>query len=131
MTYSTEFVDHDRGIVHIGSGVVTGDELIEAAKEDRRIEARARHLKHILVDFTDATELKVTAAEIRRVVDEEMVTAALAPGVAVAVAAPKDFEFGMARLWQSLVDDTGWNARIFRSRLEAETWLAEEIARHP
>jgi hypothetical protein len=47
------------------------------------------------------------------------------PNMLVAIAAPRDYAFGMARMWQAFVEDTGWNTAVFRSRAAASDWLRE------
>ena len=39
--------------------------------------------------------------------------------VAVAIVAPRDAIYGMARMWEILVEGTGWDIRIVRLRDEA------------
>jgi hypothetical protein len=128
MPYTTEFVDEGTGVINVGSGIVTGLELITAAIEIHRVEERARRLTHGLTDLTDVQELRVTPDEIKRVAVENHITASLAlPGAVVAIVAPRDHPFGMARMWEALVDDTSWKTHVFRTRAEANAWLREAV----
>ena len=42
----------------------------------------------------------------------------------LAVIAPRDLLFGMARMYEMLRDDSPVEVRVFRERDEAESWLA-------
>lgn len=41
------------------------------------------------------------------------------------------FQYGLARMFGSLVEFSGWEFRIFREVHEAEHWLVEEEAKSP
>jgi len=110
MSYTTEFIDDGRGVLHVGTGVVHGDEIHAGAMEDHRVEARARALRFGLVDLTDVTELRITSEDVRAIAAESHITARLAPHVSVAIVAPRDSIYGMARMWEILVEGTGWTS---------------------
>jgi hypothetical protein len=42
---------------------------------------------------------------------------------AVAIVAPSDLAFGIARMWEAFAEVTRWNTHVFRSRAEADPWL--------
>lgn len=125
MPYTTEFIDDGTGVLHVGSGIVSSGEIVAGSHEVQSDEARARRLTHGLVDLTDVTELHVTAADMRIIAQASKRTAKFMPRGAVAIVAPRDYIFGMARMWESLVDEDGWTTRVFRDRAEAEAWLRE------
>ena len=123
MPYQVEFVAGGTGIHLTGAGTVLGAEIVAGAFEAHRDEARARGLRYGLVDLTELTVLQITTEEIRDTVAEDRVTAALAPGIFVAIVAPRDYVFGMARMWQAFAEVTGWETAVFRDRAEAIEWL--------
>ena len=127
MAYSTEYTSDGLGVLHRGEGVVTGAEIIAGAAEHHRLEERARKLRYGVVDFSDVKELQVSAAEVNAIADEDRMTASLTPHVVVAVIAPLDHAFGVSRMWETLMDATKWNTRIFRDRDEALAWLRKQI----
>jgi hypothetical protein len=127
VSYSTEFVEG--GVIHVGTGVVDGAEIIAAAIEEHRLEDRARRLRFGLVDLTDVTDLQVTSEHVRRIALENLTLAKLTPGAVVAVAAPSDVAFGMARMWQTFASRTGWQILIVRSKAAATEWLRGRLGR--
>ena len=127
MAYSTEYTLDGLGVIHRGEGIVTGADVIAASADHHRLEDRARRLRYGIVDFTEVTELRVSAAEAQAIADEDRLTAALTPDVVVAVVAPQDHVFGMSRMWETLAESTGWTTRVFRDRAEAVGWLREQF----
>lgn len=127
MAYSTEYTPDGLGVIHRGEGIVAGAEVIAASADHHRLEERGRRLRYGVVDFTKVTELRVSAAEAQAIAEEDRLTAALTPDVAVAVIAPQDHVFGMARMWETLAESTGWTTRVFRDRDEAVAWLREQL----
>ena len=127
MPYLSQFLDEGRAILHIGTGTVTGAEILERVIEDHRLGERLRAVRYALVDLSGATAVEVTAAEIQRIAAEHRQMTSFMPQVAIAVISPQDIGFGMARMWEAFVADTGWMTRVFRAREEATAWLAERL----
>ena len=80
-------------------------------------------VEYFISDLAGVTDLQVSVEEIRKLSIAEVRTAPLIPHLAMAVVAPSDFIFGMARMWQVFARETGWNLGVFRSRSEAEAWV--------
>lgn len=124
MPFSTEYVGEGRGVRLVGTGLLTGQEILEAKQGLLRSPDRIKGLAYGLVDMTDVTELQITRDDVLEFVAVDVQIAALVPRVlAVAVVAPGDLAFGLARMWEAFAEVTGWNTHVFRSRAEAEPWL--------
>jgi hypothetical protein len=126
MGVSTEFVEMGRGLLIRCSGAVNGSEFIEC-KESLKNDREARGIAFALIDLEEVKQLRMTAEEVRRLARIDHDLAKNAPDVVVAVAAPSDHVFGIARMWESSAEATGWRTGVFRSRSEAEAWLNEEL----
>jgi hypothetical protein len=123
MALATDFQDDGRTLLLSGSGVLTGREIIHAKESLLTQQERVRSITRAMVLFTDVTVLDVSPDEIRQVVGLDQQLARLAPHVAVAIVAPRDYMFGLARSWEALVDSAGWQTGVFQSLPDAEAWL--------
>ena len=128
MPYTWTLTDDGRGLVQVGSGVVTGAELLAACAANSRAHEGAEWLTHGLVDLAEVTSLQASTAELRRLAEESRVAAKFAPGAHVALVAPRDLVYGLARMWEVFATETGWTTQVFRDRASAEAWLAEQLA---
>ncbi|MBV8280953.1 MAG: hypothetical protein JO347_02675, partial [Candidatus Eremiobacteraeota bacterium] len=45
----------------------------------------------------------------------------------VAIHAKDDEPFALARMWQVLVQQTGWETAVFRERADAVAWVRERV----
>jgi hypothetical protein len=127
MPYTTEFLEGGAGILHVGHGRVALADVLAWTGEGFRAVERGKPIEFALIDLTAVTEFPMHADEIRPValVDERL--AQLNPKVWVAVVAPQDHIFGLARMWQAYTDHhPGWISRVFRLRSEADDWLRAE-----
>jgi hypothetical protein len=43
------------------------------------------------------------------------------------VASPRDHGYGLARMWEALVEWVGWETMAFRSLTEAEDWIRRRV----
>jgi hypothetical protein len=128
MPTAIEFSAERRGVVFHGSGVLTGQEIIDAKEGLAADEARVRPLTFALVLLVDVTAFHITVDELRiaAIIDRRL--AELMPHAAVAIVAPRDHEYGIARMWEAIVEVPGWTTYVFREREKAETWLRSVVA---
>lgn len=124
MPFSTEYLPDGRGVHMTGTGLLTGQEILAAKAGLLRAPDRLTGLAYGMVDVTDVTELRITRDDVMEFAAVDVRIAALVPrALAVAVVAPGDLAFGLARMWEAFAEVTGWNTHVFRSRADAEPWL--------
>jgi len=127
MPYETFYVDSGKGVHKYGRGVVTSTEMLSASLRESSDEERSRKLRYGLVDFSETTDLQITPEVIRQLVEINRKLASYTPGAFVAIVAPTDFPYAMARLWQTFSQDLGWSANVFHSRPAAIGWLRKQL----
>lgn len=89
----------------------------EALERDPRFDAA-------LIDWSDAAPFKVSSTAVRQ-------AAAIAPRTAkkssgslrIAIVAPQDLVFGLARMEEALASGSSWEIQVFRERSSAVAWL--------
>ena len=118
--------DEGRGLLRVWTGVVTGSDVI-AAIDDYRTTVNLTKLEYIIADHEGVTAFEATADEIREVANADARLAELKPHLVIALVAPTDIVFGLARMWEVFTERPGWSARVFRSRPEAEAWVHESL----
>jgi hypothetical protein len=124
MTLSTEYFDDGHGLLHYGSGILTGREIIASAEHDLQTVKGGLPLRYILVDMTDIEQLKASSVEIREVAQINIAMAKVVGVIGVALVAPQDAPFGMARMWEAFAHATAWHTQVFHDRPAADLWLA-------
>ena len=123
MPYESYYVDSGKGLLKVGTGVVTAMEIYHNALQVAADVERSKKLKYALIDFSQTTELQATPDSIRQVIEVNRKTAQLTPGAFVAIIAPDPFAFGISRFWQAFAEDLGWSANVFHGRPAAIMWL--------
>jgi hypothetical protein len=118
-----EFVEDGRGLGFSGSGVLTGQEILEAKEALAADEVPLRTVKFALVLLEDVTAVDVTVGDLRAAAIVDRRLARMMPNAAVAIVAPRDHDFGIARMWEAIADVPEWTTYVFRSREEADAWL--------
>jgi hypothetical protein len=120
--------DESRELVEIVfTGEVTGSEFAELMEKYFHEPSSALPLG--LFDLSDVTIVDVAAGSVREAARraEQYVDSRLEGGK-LAIIAPRDLLFGMARMYEILRGDSPVEVRVFRERDEAESWL--EITNH-
>jgi hypothetical protein len=105
------------------SGEVTRDELFRSLDMVKEDILRGQIIEASLYDFTDITAFSANVKDIMLYSKRCTEMAQLNPNVKMAVIAPKDIAFGMARMWECYVDGVGYVTKVFRFREDAQTWL--------
>ena len=113
------------GIVHVGSGVVTGKDLLEACKSTTALLQNTENFHYELIDFTDTTELRITPADFEQIIEQDRFAAVFRPDAVAVIVAPDDEVFQTVQEWDRRVQDIGWKTHIARSRAPALEWLRE------
>lgn len=116
-------VDERRGLVEVVlAGEVTESEL--SAAFDRYFSESWSALPLGLLDLRDLAATDVSAALIHKAASRAQndVDPRLDSG-RFAIIAPRDFLFGMARMYEILRSDSPVEVRVFRDRPEAVQWL--------
>jgi hypothetical protein len=112
-------IDHQQKLVRSkGWGVLVEDDLATTQRglhDDRQFEPMYRQVW----DFTEVTEMKVTAKAIRRLA----LTSPFAPLARRAIVVNSDVAHGMARMYALMGDRDPNDFRIFRDMSLALSWL--------
>ncbi len=127
MPFANDFVDGGKGIHRVGIGIVTGPEMLAVIQSESADDERYRRLRYELVDFSATTQMKISLEETRRIVERSRRMGDWAPGIVVAVAAPLDITYGIARMWHSIYDEVDWKRNLFRHRAEALAWIRQQL----
>ncbi len=127
MPYPTELTKDCLGIVHAASGVVTGEEMLEASVAGTQLVQNTENFQYEFVDFTDVTELRVEPSHLQKIAATDHDAARFRPNAIIVVVAPQDFAYEMAQQWHEKVSDLNWTIHISRERTEAVRWLRQHI----
>ena len=126
MPIEIKYIDGGIGIEFIGSGVVTGADIIAANKEIYRNENFSRQ-RYKIVDRTNCTEYRVSNEEIRIIAEQDKAASKTNPNIIVSLISTTDLQYGLSRMYQAYVGDSGFLTEIFRDRKSAEEWIEEQL----
>jgi hypothetical protein len=116
------------GILYICHGTVTGKDFIEANKQILTFNGHLKRVRYGIVDETNTNDIHMAESEMLTIAAQDKKIANLVPsGAVVAVIAERDFAFGLARIWESFIEHTGWETMTFRARWKAEQWIKEKV----
>lgn len=125
MPYLTETFDGGTGLRRVGEGVLTGREIIETIRALPEAVPTLDRITHALVDLTGVTRLEVSNAELDTIASIDRAYAARFRIMRVAIAAPSDLAFGIARMYEAALSRVGWEVQVFRELQAAEAWMKE------
>ena len=79
-----------------------------------------------IVDGSTITEMRISSAGHRQLMEYALQNVERMRGGRLAMVGTTDLIFGMFRMWELQRADLDYEVRVFRSRAEAEQWLASE-----
>ena len=118
-----EHIESERQLtIHICSGIILKQELIDAVKALYDSETTPNHLW----DITDSDFSQITGIELEGVAKFAKQCAPTRIGGRTAFVATDDLGFGLARMYEVFAEQVGQRVeiRVFRSRKKAEKWLS-------
>ena len=114
------------GRLWIVSGVLSGQEII--ARNDAVFKTKAYEgVRWLIIDESQVTSVDLSTEEIGTITQQNDRLAAVLPKLVTAIVIPFDLGLGMARLWEIKNERQGWSTNILRSRVEAESWVRQEV----
>jgi hypothetical protein len=128
MPYLTEFIDEGTGILHVGSGVLKGQEIIKVVMAMAGKVPHPERVTHGLIDLTEVTDFQVSTEELKVITGVDRTQAETMKRIYVAIVAPKDVAYGMSRMYEGLMLTPGWTIEIFRTMNQARTWLSTRLS---
>jgi hypothetical protein len=126
MPIQIKYIDDGIGVEFIGSGVVTGADIIAANKEIYRNENFSKQ-RYQIVDRTKCTNYHVSHKEIITIAEQDKVAAKTNPNIIIAFISTSPLQYGISRMYQAYVGDEGFLTEVFRDRKSAEKWIEEQL----
>ena len=128
MAIEIKHFDGGKGVLWRASGTLTGEDLLSANNEmfSRNLLAEPYH--YGLFDSTAVTEVKISADTMRENAVQDVSEARRMPKFVYAIYAKSDVTFGLGRMWETLIGESGWVTQTFRNRSDAVEWLKAQVA---
>ena len=128
MPIDIKLVDDGLGIIFVCRGTLTGQDFMEAKKALLVSDGTIERLKYGVIDGRAIESTHIETSDIKAIAEQdERIAAKAQPGAVVAIVAPRDLDYGIARMWQVFAERTGWTTMIFRSKPEAEVWIRRQV----
>ena len=129
MTIQINYLDNGTGIEIIASGIVTGEEIIEAHKEIYNKE-NLRKQKYQIIDRSHCTEYQITSEEVEKIAGIDNKASEVNPNIRIALISPTSLQFGMSRMWQAYIEDDRFVTKIFQDRKSADEWIKSQLKKN-
>jgi hypothetical protein len=123
MPIEVSCVDNGIGVLHIGAGIVTGQDVLESKYLTFSSPEMVRQYRYGLIDYARVDDLDMSGKELEAVAALDKKAALITPGACVAIVAVRDSVFGLARMWDAYMHGAGWDTHVFRAREQAEDWI--------
>ena len=121
MPIDTEVRDDAAGVIYHCYGVMTAKDFLDTNGKFLATPEAVRKWCYSIIDLTAVESMNLGYDDVTHIVELDKRLADLAPkGTLVAVCSSKDLGFGLARMWEALVEQLGWETQIFRTRAEAD-----------
>ena len=128
MALSVKYLDEGLGVVAEASGNLTGSELLTAVTEVNSGNLAEKPVLYTFFDFNGVMAVSISTDHIRAAAYLAIKGSRdQSARRVIAIYAQDDLPFALARMWQILVNETGWETYVFRTRPEATKWLQERV----
>lgn len=121
-------LDGGVGVIITGQGFVTEKEWVDALVEHlTQDQNKFKKYRYSLSDYTAVTRIEISNEAIYKIAEYCESASKINPEPVIAIAASQDFMYGMARMWELIIDMTDWETMVFRNREDAEDWITEKV----
>ena len=129
MPIKVKYLDNGLGVLFIGEGIVTGDDIINANRKIFSSVEKMKKYKYGLIDYSRITQFNVSTSEVEIIASQDMKASLFITDGVLAITAEQDFEFGINRMWEITVESSGlpWETTVFRDRDAAKKWVKQKV----
>ncbi len=127
MAYTTELTEDFMGVLHAGTGLVTGEEILQATRAVAQLVQNTENFHYEFVDLSGASDVQISPEHLQAIAEQEEFAAFFRPHAVVVIVAPNDHLYEVARQWEGMVQHLGWSIHIARERGEGLRWLRDNF----
>jgi hypothetical protein len=127
MPFDTHLTSDYMGTILVGTGVVTGSEILEACKSVTALVQSTANFHYKLIDLARVTELRITPEEYDDILEQDRLIAKQRPNDSVAIVATDESVRAIMEEWRHRVEGLGWAVEILPSREEAMAWIQDRV----
>ena len=127
MPIKITYLDNGMGVLWLGQGAISGQDLLEASKVTFESIEKLKLFRYALVDFESIDKNSIQTGSIKSKALMDTDAATINPDIAIALIAKDELMFGLSRMWENYVYGIGWKTHVFKSRIEAEEWIKETV----
>lgn len=127
MPYATELTTDFLGVVHTGTGVVSGEEILVGCRSVLQLIQITENFHYELVDLSAASEVQINREQLDEMVTQGRLAAFYRPRATVVIIVPNERVLEIARQWETAVSQFGWQTFVSRDREVALRWLSENF----
>ena len=120
------YTEDGLGVKYVARGITTGEEVIQTNNKvinDKRFPS----LKYKIADRSECDKYLVDGASVQIVAEQEREASQLNPDLIVALISGSEVQFGMSRMYQSLMAGMGFECDIFEDQEAAMQWINKKI----
>jgi hypothetical protein len=121
--YTIELINGGTGILCCGQGLTTAREVRDATSAAASWGPLISRITHAVIDLSAVSTLEISAVELRWILEADRRLAQVIPRLHMAIVAPRDVVFGIARMYEAYGPAPGWDVNVFRTAEEAAGWL--------
>ncbi len=126
MPIEIQYTDDSIGVNFCAVGKVTGKDILESAKDIFQSKGFV-NLRYWIVDRSRCTKYEVSPDEVRLIAELDNEAAKINPNLLMALISETDFQFGVSRMYEGYINETGFKTMVFRDRDAAEKWIKTEL----
>ncbi len=127
MPLVTETTQDCQGILQVGSGLVTGEEFVQASYNALLLFQNTQNFRYEFVDLSNVTDVEFAEKHLAQITVHDRVIARSRPDAIVVVLAPREEFYQVAKHWEEAVAPFGLKTHVAREREEALSWLQQRL----
>lgn len=126
MPIQINYLDKGTGIEIIASGIVTGEQIINANKEIYNEENLYKQ-RYQIIDRSHCSKYEVFAEEIEAIAEIDNQASEKNPNIIIALVSTTSIQYGMTEMWRAYLKNDLFVTRNFSDRESANKWIKTYI----
>ena len=127
MAYAEIWADGGRGAIRTFTGRLTEGDIQSVMTYVAAHPERLKNTIYTIHDFSHVVEIDISSKFIIHSADQAVFLSGLNRHLCFVFVVPTALELGLAQMWATYAEKTGWPVQCVKTRKEAEVWLRQQL----
>lgn len=114
------------GVLWLSGETITSKDVIEANIYFLQNE-KFKDVRYLIVNFLNCSNFLIPSQDVQKIAEQDIEASKINTKIHVAVLTGDAISYNTAKLWESMITETGWQTSVFETKREGIEWIQNKL----